>query len=424
MSGIHEPMRMTTMPDSKKKKCTDSDTLDMQPNSKKPRWTETVPLESGPTTITGIPPGEWREHYSNTIGHPVVVGVPASMDMYKVPLVDDTNPGNVNLVFIGASYAQSGGQIQPLPGAQQDLQLFMGSFKDVPDKNVFILTDFKEVAEQLISTMKSTNPKGSYVSYQISKGSIRNVLQLYLPLKHDVTRTVIHVSCHGQRNGFVIPVGSKTEILTNTEFTDWMVQGGKFRKQWWTSASNRVFIPLHMTLYIDRCFAGNAIPMQWVFCVQTTCIHRVMDENPTMRIHDITHPDNCHMLIVCLSACTPESKTVESKSLLSGDVACGMFSYLMHSPTAHKTRISNLVHGWYAFNAHTFSMVPLIWFRMDKNVCARIKTGFYWSTNVECAGTENLRIRMPTDNKGGLLWNPEQSDSWWINKAKWGYTVV
>ena len=344
------------------------------------------------------------------------------MNKFTNPVVDCRKPGRDTIVFIGASYegCPNTPAQRHLPGVKQDMRLFLGRWKGKPDKNIVIMTDFVSEAGKLVEELRKHDPpvghdqQSTYLVLPISKETLESTFTESLPAMQDVSRVVIHVSCHGVRGGFILPE-TPTQIINNAIFAKWIVLYGVNRKILWSRVSKTpICKPLQMILYLDRCFAGDVFPMRWVFCVKTTSISRTTDVNKDGNAADLdqTTPEQCHMHVVCLSACAPDKRTIETASFL-GEKTCGIFTWLLYNPIGHVSRstttVSDLVYGWNSFCAHPFSMLPLLWYHMDKAVCARMGGGFYWSTNVECAGTDSLVIKMPTDKNGELVWHKSGS---------------
>jgi hypothetical protein len=379
------------------------------------RVTDSVPgvWTSPGGSIHGVKGRHYVEEY-------IVGGIPHIMNKFTKPVVDRQQPGRETVVFIGASYEGCPNTPkQPhLPGAVQDMRLFFERWRGKPDKNLVFIVDFTSEAEEFVEELRKDDPpvgpdqQSTYLVHRISKKNLERMLTGSLPAMQDVSRVVIHVSCHGVRGGFVLPE-TPTQIINNAVFAKWILLYGVNRKVMWSmvSKAETVCKPLQMILYLDRCFAGDVFPMKWVFCVKTTSITRIKDVNKVGDAPDLdqTTPEKCHMHVVCLSACAPDKRTIETGFFLGGKKTCGIFTWLLYNPIGHvsqsTTTVSDLVYGWSSFCAHPFSMVSILWYHMDKAVCARMGAGFYWSTNVECAGTDSLVIKMPTDKNGELVWH-------------------
>ena len=383
--------------------------------------------------LTDSPPGAWKlskvGSFTNPMNKFLIQGVDQSMNQFLQP-PDDIDGGRISLLFVGARHLNdvlpNGRKVHVLNGAIRDMEIFLGQFDQEPNKNVIILCDFMDEAREWVEKMKARihvpwfgcNPdKSTYAIKQLCTHVLRQELTIYMPLMDYVTKTVIHVSCHGTKTGFVMPIyippnsseipnlkGRCTEYLENSEFAKWIVTHGVNRQKWWaaTESGKLRCNPLNLTMYLDRCHASQTMPLKWLFSIKTGHIQNVL--NPTEQGQ--ADPAKCHMNIVCLSACGPDDNTPEYR-LRPNDVPCGLFTHFLHVPcpvgTIHTT-INQLVHGWNSFNTHTFSMVPVLWFHMDKNISRKMAGGFYWSTNVDCPGADELLVKIPTDQNGALLW--------------------
>lgn len=334
--------------------------------------------------------------FGNNVDQHVIQGVPASMSTWVAPMIDQSAPQRTTLFFLGLSYTNvkyfgidNKRKLAELPGAIHDAKLFFEQWKNVPNTNVVCMTDFNVTARNLC---KGVFDEKDCRFCEPTVKSLKNTFLVSLPKMANVTRFVMQISCHGIPGGLLL-YDEKQQVTTlcNNEFTDMLMKMGQARKICWPR--EMVCHPLQLTVYIDRCHAGDTIPLQWVFGIQSNSIKKIsVDKDKSL--YAKTSPESCHMLAVVVSACPPDCRTPESSYSLSKR-PCGLFTYLMHKQVSGgscKTSLNELIYGWSVFNSHTFSMVPLIWFYMDKDVTNRMKAGFYWSTNVECSGTDNLDI--------------------------------
>lgn len=346
-------------------------------------------------------------------------GIPSIMGGWNPPVLGKGDPGRVTVVFLGICYqdvefTDVARKLNKLPGVKEDMRLFLQQWKGLPDLNVVVLTDFpveaKEMCKELFGGIECffLNP---------TERHLRRALTLCLPVMRNVTRVVMQLSCHGVPGGFVLlnDMLTHTKHMCNTQFTKLMVLHGINRKSHW--ASDMICNPLQLTVYLDRCHAGDTFPMQCVFGIQTKCIEQNNDQRAKTgckqqsrvcieRVTQLdvgsyanTHPSECWMHIVCVAACPPAYRTPESSAYTANQKPCGLFTYLMHGPVhgvLHKVTLNELIYGWNVFNSRNFSMVALICYYMDKNLTDKMQAGFYWSTNVECPGTEGLRIVVPS----------------------------
>jgi hypothetical protein len=376
---------------------------------------QVVPPPPGSTGLTGCT--QWRSvvqdgTLSQTTGFGqeveqfVLQGVPANMNIWEPPVVKNNNTGITALVILGITYQQvtytdtnSEHKIHKLNGAKGDTRLFFEQYKGVVGLIIVCLTDFLVETKKLMQEF--FNGRSCFYFPPTIEG-LEKVFTLFLPNVENITRTVVHISCHGVPGGFLVlnhdDKPTHATIMLNIDFTKLLQRYGQNRKVSWKK-DNGVCNPLQLTVYLDRCHAGDTLPMKWVFGIKSTIIERIVDQNTDMSVYESTRPEICHMHIVCLSACPPANRTSESTRYMGFyNNPCGLFSYLMHSPTKSRSKrnvtLNELIYGWNTFNAHTFSMVPLIWFYMDKQVVDRTQAGFFWSTNVECPGTDSLCLPM------------------------------
>jgi hypothetical protein len=350
--------------------------------------------------------------------------------------------------------------------AVEDMKQFLFPWQALPRKHVHILCDFEKEANDYVRQMKMydgnkrwflpTHGNGSnYTVEPFSTLGLQTLFEFDLPTVPYVTRTVIHFSCHGNSFGFILPIESispECKVMKSAEFTTFITEYGKRRKLWWDEThlhleGDRLPIchPLHLTVYLDACHSGDFLPLKWTFSIKNNGIKRCksvsVDANKpnsqgrnssereltalrrqgqpqpataSQGQFDETSPEKCHMSVVCLAACGLKGETIDFKG-------SGLFTRLLNypcpvGPTNTKVTLNKIVVGWSLYNTYTFSMVPLIWFHMNKTLTCLMEeasqrntsdlseTGFYWSTNIECLGTDGFEMTFPTDPQKKPIW--------------------
>jgi hypothetical protein len=358
-----------------------------------------------------------RGDTSDHLGGFGVENVPQVYKSYLPPTPKNAS-GVTIILFVGLLYKNStrdGKTVAPL-NVVHDMGRVLHDFIGKPNKRVFILCDFVGEAMHYVAQMKEQD-QASFFGFHYGKkennsiysvelfsmARMKSLLDSFACVGH-VTHTIIHLSCHGTKSGFVFPVDGKSPecmLMSSAEFTQCITNYGCRRKTFWKAFSeNSECHPLDLTLYLDVCHSGHLVALKWVFSITPKCVKRITVEPPEeggVSKVDPTDPEKCHMHIVCLSACGPEHRTPDR--LLGGVFSQFVDkSLLMNSA---QTTIKKIVKDHIAYNACAFGMVMPIWFHMNKKIMTLMEDGFYWSTNMKCPGTEDLIISVPENHQDG-----------------------